>query len=140
MRSINLVGFSSSERGVTVRRIGASLVVVSVFLFGLVLSGQQVSVEGELVSAKCYLREGLTGNDHLGMKNCGTACAKSGNPVGLLTSEGRYYTLVIPSPEIADHVGRRLRASGTIKSGSILPNKLEMEEGDSWKVVEIDLT
>ena len=92
MPSINLVGFSSLERGVTMRRIGASLVVVSVLLV-LVLSGQQVSVDGELVSAKCYLREGLTGNDHLGMKDCGTACAKSGNPVGLLTSEGRYYTL-----------------------------------------------
>ena len=75
------------------RRMRASLIVVSVFLLGLVLTGQQVTVEGELVSAKCYLREGLTGNDHLGMKDCGTACVKSGNPVGLVTSEGRYYTL-----------------------------------------------
>ncbi len=55
------------------RRMGASLVVVSVFLLGLVLTGQQVTFEGELVSAKCYLRADLTGNDHLGMTGCGTA-------------------------------------------------------------------
>ena len=122
------------------RRIGAFLFVVSVFLLGLVLTAQQVTFEGELVSAKCYLRADLTGNDHLGITGCGTACVTSGNPVGLLTAEGRYYTLVMPAPEIADHIGRRLRASGTIKAGSLVPDKLEMEEGDSWKEVEIDLT
>ncbi len=120
--------------------IGTSLVVVSVFLVGLVLTGQQVTVEGELVSAKCYLRADLTGNDHLGMKDCGTACVRSGNPVGLLTPEGTYYTLVIPAPEVADHIGRRLRASGIIKAGSLVPDKLEMQEGDSWEEVAIDLT
>ncbi len=122
------------------RGIGASLVVVSVFLLGLVVTGQQVIIEGELVSAKCYLRADLTGNDHLGMKDCGTACVTSGNPVGLLTPEGTYYTLVIPAPEVADHIGRRLRASGIIKAGSLVPDKLEMQEGDSWEEVTIDLT
>ena len=120
--------------------IGTSLVVVSVFLVGLVVTGQQVTVEGELVSAKCYLRADLTGNDHLGMKDCGTACVRSGNPVGLLTPGGTYYTLVIPAPEIADHIGRRLRASGIIRAGSLVPDKLEMQEGDSWEEVTIDLT
>ena len=122
------------------RRTGAFLFVVSVFLLGLVLTGQQETVEGELVSAKCYLRADVTGNDHLGMKGCDTTCVKSGNPVGLLTAEGRYYTLVMPAPEIADHIGRRLRATGIIKAGSVVPDKLEMEEGDSWKEDAIDLT
>ncbi len=122
------------------RGIGASLVVVSVFLLGLVVTGQQVIIEGELVSAKCYLRADLTGNDHLGMEGCGTACVRSGNPVGLLTAEGTYYTLVVPAPEIADHIGRRLRASGTIKAGSLVPDRLEVEQGNSWEEVNIDLT
>ena len=121
------------------RRTRVSLAVVLVFLLGLVVTGQQVTVEGELVSAKCYLRADLTGNDHLGMEGCGTACVRSGNPVGLLTAEGTYYTLVVPAPEIADHIGRRLRASGTIKAGSLVPDKLEMEQGDSWEEVNIDL-
>ncbi len=72
----------------TMRRTRVSLAVASVFLLGLVVTGQQVTVEGELVSAKCYLRADLTGNDHLGMEGCGTACVRSGNPVGLLTAEG----------------------------------------------------
>ncbi len=122
------------------RRTRVSLAVVLVFLLGLVVTGQQVTVEGELVSAKCYLRADLTGNDHLGMEGCGTACVRSGNPVGLLTAEGTYYTLVVPAPEIADHIGRRLRASGTIKAGSLVPDRLEVEQGNSWEEVNIDLT
>ena len=122
------------------RRTRVSLAVVSVFLLGLVVTGQQVTVEGELVSAKCYLRADLTGNDHLGMEGCGTACVRSGNPVGLLTTEGTYYTLVVPAPEIADHIGRRLRASGTIRAGSLVPDRLEVEQGNSWEEVNIDLT
>jgi hypothetical protein len=53
-------------------------------IFTLVLSvgtalagdkGEEVTIEGELVSSKCYLRGGQTGNDHMGEKNCGTLCA-----------------------------------------------------------------
>ncbi len=122
------------------RRTGVFLVLVSVFLLGLALTGQEKPIEGKLVSAKCYLRAGFINNDHAGMKGCGTACVKSGNPVGLLTADGKYYTLVIPAPEIADHIGHTLRASGPIKSGSLVPNKLEMKEGGSWNEIKIDLT
>ena len=102
--------------------------------------GEGKTIEGKLVSAKCYLRAGMTDNDHAGMKGCGTACVNAGNPIGLLTAEGKYYTLVIPAPQIAEHVGQTLRASGTIKAGSLVPDKLEMKEGNSWKEVKIDLT
>ena len=121
------------------KRMAASVAGV-MCLLGPVLTGQQVTVEGELVSAKCYLREGLTGNDHLGMENCGTACVESGNPVGLLTEEGTYYTLVVPAPEVADQIGSRLRASGTIRAGSLVPDRLEVQAGDAWENVEIDLS
>ena len=96
-------------------------------LLGSVQAGQQVTVEGDLVSAKCYLREGLTGNDHLGMESCGTVCVESGNPVGLLTAEGAYHALVVPAPEVADHIGLRLRVSGTMKAGSLVPERLEVQ-------------
>ncbi len=102
--------------------------------------GEGETLEGKLVSAKCYLRAGLTDNDHAGMKGCGTACVQAGNPVGLLTADGKYYTLVVPAPQIAEHVGQTLRANGTIKFGSLVPDKLEMKEGGSWKEVKIDLT
>lgn len=108
---------------------------------GMALAGGEgKTIEGKLVSAKCYLRGGYTDNDHRGMKGCGTACVKSGNPVGLLTADGKYYTLVVPAPEIADHVGHTLRVTGSMKSGSMVPDKLEMKEGDTWKEIKIDLT
>lgn len=99
--------------------------------------GEGKTIEGTLVDAKCYLRMGATGDDHMGMKGCGTMCAKKGQPVGLLTAEGKYYPLVVPAPQIAEHVGHMLRASGTVKSGSLLPDKLEMKEGSSWKEIKI---
>ncbi len=102
--------------------------------------GESKTVEGTLVSAKCYLVAGLTDNDHKGMKGCGTACVKAGNPVGLLTADGKYYTLVMPALQIADHVGHTLRVSGTAKLGSMIPKKLEMKKGDAWKEIDIDLT
>lgn len=99
--------------------------------------GKAKTVEGTLVDSKCYLMGGLTGNDHMGMKGCGTACAKAGNPVGLLTAEGKYYPLIVAAPQVADHVGHTLRASGTMKSGSLIPDKLEMKEGTSWKEIKL---
>jgi hypothetical protein len=99
--------------------------------------GEGKTIEGTLVDAKCYLRMGATGNDHMGMKGCGTMCAKKGQPVGLLTAEGKYYPLVVAAPQVAEHVGETLRASGTLKSGSLILDKLEMKEGDSWKEVKI---
>ena len=121
------------------RTMGASVVGV-MCLLGSVVTGQQVTIEGELVSAKCYLRAGLTGNDHLGMEDCGTVCVTSGNPVGLLTAEGTYYTLIVPAPKIADRIGQPFRASGLIKSGSLVPDRLETKDGDAWEDIEIDLT
>ncbi len=99
--------------------------------------GEGKTIEGTLVDAKCYLRMGATGNDHMDMQGCGTMCAKKGQPVGLLTAEGKYYPLIVAAPQIAEHVGETLRASGTLKSGSLLLDKLEMKEGDSWKEVKI---
>lgn len=38
---------------------------------------------GALVDASCYLTDNTqTGNDHVDMKNCGTACLKMGRPLG----------------------------------------------------------
>lgn len=119
------------------------LILTLVLSIGTTLAGdkgKEMTVEGELVSAKCYLRGGQTGNDHMGMKNCGTMCVKDGNPVGLLTAKGKYYPLVLPASQIADHVGHTMRATGMMKAGSMVPAMVEVKEGDSWTKVEVDLT
>lgn len=99
--------------------------------------GKTKTVEGTLVDSKCYLKGGFTGNDHGGMAGCGTACAKMGIPVALLTTEGKLYTLAIPAPQLAEHVGQTLRATGSVKSGALVPDKVEVKKGDAWEKVNL---
>jgi len=109
---------------------------------GVALAGssEAKSVEGTLVDAKCYLAFGAKTNDHGSMKGCGTACAKGGNPVGVLTAEGKYVTLAVAAPAVADHVGHTVRATGDLKEGVLLPKKLEMKEGNAWKEIKLGPT
>ena len=99
---------------------------------------KESTIEGTLVDTKCYLAGGAKGNDHMGMKNCGGECAKSGSPLGVLTSAGKYYTLAAPSPQLADYVGQPVRATGPVKSGTILADKVEVKKGDKWEQVKFD--
>lgn len=95
------------------------------------------TVEGTLVDTMCYFKEGFTANTHRGVLNCGTACAKMGIPVGLLTAGGKVYVLVGPSLQLASHVGKGARVTGTVKQGSLVPEKVEVKKGDSWEEVKI---
>jgi hypothetical protein len=66
-----------------------------VFLLGLMLvvsvagaepKGKSISASGELVDMWCYYEGGDHGPQH---KACSTACAKAGNPIGLLQKNGQ---------------------------------------------------
>lgn len=104
----------------------------------LAAAEKESTIEGTLVDTKCYLAGGAKGNDHMGMKNCGSDCAKSGTPLGVLTSAGKYYTLAAPAPQLADYVGQTVRATGPIKSATILADKVEVKKGDKWEEVKFD--
>jgi len=103
--------------------------------------------EGVLVDARCYaLDTRNTGNDHESkagkMVNCGTACAATGIPVGLLEggkAGGKVYILLVPSKMLAEHVGKTAKVIGRIAlGGSLLVDTLEVREKDgSYKKVEI---
>lgn len=118
-----------------------TLALVLALGVGLAMAGEKESkaktVEGTLVDSKCYLGGGATGNDHMGMKGCGTACAKSGIPVGVLTAEGKYFTLALPAPQLADYIGQTARATGVVKQGSIVPDKVEVKKGEKWEEVKL---
>jgi hypothetical protein len=64
------------------------LLVVSAALAGP--KGKNITVTGELVDTWCYFEAGDHGPQH---KACSTACAKAGNPVGLLQNYGQVYVL-----------------------------------------------
>lgn len=53
--------------------------------------GDTVKVKGEVVDLWCYLEGGDHGAEH---KDCAVACAKAGNPIGLLTAKGEIYVMM----------------------------------------------
>jgi hypothetical protein len=95
---------------------------------------------GSLIDASCYLKDGASmasGNDHMGMKNCGTVCLKMGQPAGILTSDKKMILLIVPSPSVAEYVGQPIRVTGALKNGAIVVSKFEVKKGDGWKVVKL---
>ncbi len=88
---------------------------------------------GTLVDASCYATDSTqTGNDHLDMKKCGTACLKMGKPAGIVTADKKFYILLAPSPDIADYVGQTIRVTGKLRNGAILVDGLEVKQGNVW--------
>jgi hypothetical protein len=70
--------------------------LAAVFLFCLAAPAFAVDVSGVLVDLSCYKRDkSNTGVDHKMLqgdtKDCAVACAKKGQPVGLLTDKGEMY-------------------------------------------------
>ena len=55
------------------------------------LTGKVVTMTGELVDFSCYLQLGKHGEKH---RACGQKCAKSGQPIGLLTADGSLYMVM----------------------------------------------
>ena len=57
-------------------------------------AGTDTALSGEVVDLACYIGHGAKGPDH---QKCALKCAQMGQPMGLLSSEGKLYLLV------ADH-------------------------------------
>ena len=128
------------------RRIGTVQVAAALLVFlgsGSLLLAEdktetKATVEGEIVDMKCYLAMGMPGS---GKHNkCAVKCAKMGIPVGVVEKEtGKVYTLLAPAPGFAEHQGKTVRITGTLadKSMAIIPEKLEIKEGDDWKETKL---
>jgi len=118
--------------------------VMAIFLVLLVATLAAVRAEenqvwtGSLVDASCYITDNTqTGNEHMGMKQCGIACLKMGRPAGLVTAEKKFYVLLAPAPDIADYVGQPIRVTGKLRNGSILVDKLEVKKSSAWVTVKL---
>ncbi len=94
------------------------------------------TLQGELVDSRCYLNMGKKGPDH---QMCAQMCAKSGLPLGVLTSNGNHYTLVVQPQPLAAHAGHQVRVEGKVnkKARTVTPMKLEVRRNGSWEVVEL---
>ena len=58
---------------------------------GKPLKGEVKTVTGEIVDYSCYLQLGKHGAKH---RDCGQKCLKNGQPIGLLTKEGKLFLLM----------------------------------------------
>src|SRR5271154_3141311 len=93
---------------------------------------------GSLRDASCFLTDSSqSGNEHMGMKECGMACLKMGRPAGIVTPDKKFFVLVTPSPDIAEYVGQPIRVTGKLRNGSILVDKLEVKKPSGWVAVKL---
>ena len=81
--------------------------------------GKTTTATGELVDMWCYFEGGDHGASH---KACSTACAKAGNPIGLLQKNGQVYVLAgmqdhQPAKDVlVSHMNEMVTVKGTLVS------------------------
>ena len=68
-----------------------SVTTVAAAVDGKPLPGQVITAIGEVVDYSCYFQVGKHGEKH---RDCGQKCLKNGQPMGLLTKEGKLYLLM----------------------------------------------
>jgi hypothetical protein len=68
-----------------------SVTTVAAAVDGKPVPGKVVTVTGEIVDYSCYLQVGKHGGKH---RDCGQKCLRNGQPIGLLTKEGKLYLLM----------------------------------------------
>ena len=107
-------------------------ILKGILLVGLIFwstsSFAQSTVTGEVTDIKCYLASGAKGPDHA---KCATGCLKSGQPMGLLTSDGKLYILGIGKDKsqyesLIDLAGQQAEVTG----------KTSEKDGNNMLVVE----
>jgi hypothetical protein len=120
-------------------RMVATLAVFAAMVGGAVLRAEENQVwTGSLVDASCYATDSTqTGDEHMGMKQCGQACLKMGRPAGIVTSDKKFFVLLAPSPDVADYVGQPIRITGKLRNGSILVDKFEVKKSGGWVTIKL---
>jgi hypothetical protein len=120
-------------------RIAAVLALVVAMIGGAALRAEENQVwTGSLVDASCYATDNTqSGDEHMGMKQCGQACLKMGRPAGIVTSDRKFFVLLAPSPDVAEYVGQAIRITGKLRNGSILVDKFEVKKPSGWVTVKI---
>jgi hypothetical protein len=105
----------------------------------ILAADKPATYEGKLVDSKCYLEDTAknVGNDHSGMKGCGTMCLKAGTPGALLTSDNKFYALLAPSIALAPYVGEAIRVTGTLHGSALQADKVEVNKNGKWVNVDI---
>jgi hypothetical protein len=121
------------------RQFVAPLAVAAfIALFGTSSSAKTMTVKGQVVDEGCSLREmGQKGGDQKAaeMDQCAIDCAKRGEPVALLTADGKVYRIAgglaaNNNAKLIAHMGHTVEITGDVseKDGKVLlaANELKM--------------
>jgi hypothetical protein len=121
----------------------AAMAILAVLIGGFSVRGAMSAEQnqvwtGSLVDASCYATDSTqSGDEHMGMKQCGQACLKMGRPAGILTADKKFFVLLAPSPDVADYVGQPIRITGKLRNGSILVDKFEVKKSGGWVAIKL---
>jgi hypothetical protein len=134
---------ATEELKMKTMRIVAALALLAVctgMIDAVAVSAEQNQVwTGSLVDATCYATDNAqSGDEHMGMKQCGQACLKMGRPAGIVTADKKFFVLLAPSPDVAEYVGQAIRVTGKLRNGSILVDKLEVKKSGGWVAVKLN--
>lgn len=100
-----------------------SVTTVAAAVDGKPNPGKVTTLVGEIVDYSCYLQLGKHGAKH---RDCGQKCLKNGQPIGLLTKEGKLYLLMEEEHDprrdglttfraaAIDHMAHVMEVSGTL--------------------------
>jgi hypothetical protein len=121
------------------RKLYAGLTVgVVVLALGTMAFAATQTVSGQLVDQVCYkMNKSNTGVDHKmpsgDEANCAATCAKMGQPVALLTSDGKVYTVTGDlaannNAKLVPHLSHKVELTGDVndKAGTIAATTLKM--------------
>jgi hypothetical protein len=124
------------------RRILAAVAAVAfVLALGAPAFAKTETVTGQVVDMGCYkMDKSNVGNDHKmpkgDTKDCAIGCAKAGQPLALLTSEGKVYQLAgglaaDKNAKLIAHVGHTVEVTGDVMDH----NGTMMITADSLKMI-----
>lgn len=100
--------------------IGAGLLALVCCLAAWTLAaaeegGAKVTLQGEVLDLACWVAHGGQGPEHA---KCAQACAKGGQPIGLLASDGTVYVLYASHSDATafqqtkEHAGSKVEITG----------------------------
>lgn len=72
----------------------------------------ELTVQGEVLDLACYLGHEAKGEGHA---NCAKQCLKSGQPMGLLTTDGTVYLLLASHTEPAPYEEAKIHAGAKVE-------------------------
>ena len=86
---------------------------------------KEMTVKGEVVDQGCYMKDHTkVGEAH---KDCATTCAKKGNPMALLTEDGKLYQITgglaaDNNAKLVNHVSHTVEVTGDVteKDGKMM--------------------